>query len=100
MSDTFKSFRSKTIEPAKNLLHENPDVKTVLKKFIARKSELSDSGLVSLVVLASTGILKNESYSEELELFEFVENNKITEAGNKYINDEKNIDRLRKLIED
>jgi hypothetical protein len=100
MKEDFKKFKTAKEMPAKEMLKENPDVKLILKKFVAKKSELSDLGLVSLVVMANTGLLTNESCKEELEVFDFIKDGKVTSVGEQYINEDKSIDRLKKLIED
>jgi hypothetical protein len=101
MKEDFKDFRNKqdTVS-TKEIIEKDPEVKNILKKFITERTTLSDGGLVTLVILSTTGTLNNESYRKELEMFEYIKENKLTESGEKYINDEKNINRLKKLIED
>lgn len=62
-----------------------------------RKNGISDNGLVSLIVFHNTGKV-NEEYKEELELFNYVKDNKITDDGIKFINEEKTIERLKAMI--
>jgi hypothetical protein len=94
----FSDFRMKSEAPEKPLLETHPELKKHIKKFVMRNMELSENALVTLIVLHNTGTL-DEKYKEELECFEYITNdNKISEKGNTYINDNKTIERLKSMI--
>ena len=95
MIENFKDFRKKEEQPAV-LINEDSN-KKIIRDFIIKKTGITENGLVSLVILYNTGNL-NEDYREELEIFGLVNDSKITEKGETYLNDPKTIEKLKSMI--
>ena len=68
-----------------------------IEEFIIENSELTDSALVSLVVLYK-GKEINEEFRKELQIHKLVENNGITEKGLEVINDPSTVGKLRDIV--
>lgn len=97
IEDEFKNFvvKKTTVEP-KNIIKENLDS---IKRFVASKSEISDLGIVSLVVLHETKSL-DEDYKNELTTFGYIDENcNITDAGKSFIESKETIEKIKKIIE-
>jgi hypothetical protein len=73
------------------------DDKSVIESFLIKKDGLTDLGLVSLICLHN-GKTINETSRKELEVFEFIKENKLTPKGTFFLNEEATIDRLKKMI--
>jgi len=95
-TDFRKIAEGKTVV-TESLLQTDPLAKQAVKEFLMKKKGISDNGLVSLVVLFNTGAV-NETTSEELTILGYLKDGKITDVGNKLLDDENILARLKAML--
>lgn len=101
----FKDFKKEKSEDFKKKLYNESDEplvaeneKLVIESFLNENKSLSDETLISLVMQYQGKEIK-ESCMNELIMFDYIKDNKVTKEGIDFLNESETHYRLKQLIE-